>query len=260
MKKLFNVVVLIAITLISCEKNFSSSKYEIGRVNVGTAYRVKISGNNAYVGNNDGVVVIDITNPEKPKKVTTLRTNEAVFGIFIEENTLFVGSSGSQNLRAYDISNPNEPVLLSSITFNGSVVGICKNGKNLFAATLAGYLMVIDVSDLTNMNLIKSHSCSGQGSDLLFNQNYIYYANAQNGLEIIDVSEPENPALIETMGGTRGAWSLDILNKDNSHQLCPNLSPDGKYLFYTSQQTGSGNTTFWVDAKIIEELKPKDFK
>jgi len=56
-----------------------------------------------------------------------------------------------------------------------------------------------------------------------------------------------------------GTWakaiSMNILNKDNSHQLCPNVSPDGKYLFYTSQETGLGNTTFWVDAKIINNLK-----
>ena len=61
----------------------------------------------------------------------------------------------------------------------------------------------------------------------------------------------------KTDGNWAKAISLDILNKDNSHQMCPNLSPDGKYLFYTSQQTGLGNTAFWVSAKIIEELKPK---
>ena len=66
-------------------------------------------------------------------------------------------------------------------------------------------------------------------------------------------------------------------------ELCPNLSPDGKYLFFTSnrrlykpysekpltyedklkilQSPGNGSADiYWVDARIIEQLKPKDMK
>ena len=35
----------------------------------------------------------------------------------------------------------------------------------------------------------------------------------------------------------------------------PVMSPDGRYLFYYA-----GGKFYWVDAKIIKELKPKDFK
>ena len=35
------------------------------------------------------------------------------------------------------------------------------------------------------------------------------------------------------------------------------VSPDGKYLFFMSRRNGIGEF-FWVDAKIIEELKPKE--
>ena len=37
------------------------------------------------------------------------------------------------------------------------------------------------------------------------------------------------------------------------------VSPDGKYLFFTSMRNGIWGT-FWMDAKIIEELKPKASK
>jgi hypothetical protein len=40
---------------------------------------------------------------------------------------------------------------------------------------------------------------------------------------------------------------------------CPMLSPDGKYLFFTSTRTGNGDI-YWVDAKIIENLKPKELQ
>jgi Tol biopolymer transport system component len=39
----------------------------------------------------------------------------------------------------------------------------------------------------------------------------------------------------------------------------PYVTPDGKYFFFTSNKSGN-REIYWVDAKIIEELKPKELK
>jgi hypothetical protein len=39
-------------------------------------------------------------------------------------------------------------------------------------------------------------------------------------------------------------------------ELCPNVTPDGKYLFFLSTRDGEG-LAYWVDAIIIEQLKSK---
>jgi tricorn protease-like protein len=64
-------------------------------------------------------------------------------------------------------------------------------------------------------------------------------------------------------------------------EFCPSVSPDGKYLFFSSNRSlfsnysrepityeekirilnsakNGSNDIYWVDAKIIEELKPQD--
>jgi len=46
------------------------------------------------------------------------------------------------------------------------------------------------------------------------------------------------------------SFGKTINTKD--HELCPIVSPDGKYLFFLRKGVG-----YWVDAKIIEDLKPK---
>lgn len=51
-----------------------------------------------------------------------------------------------------------------------------------------------------------------------------------------------------------GTWSKSInmgdkINTEN-HELCPFVSKDGKFLFYTSNQD-----IYWVSAKIIDEIK-----
>jgi Tol biopolymer transport system component len=55
-----------------------------------------------------------------------------------------------------------------------------------------------------------------------------------------------------------GTWSLarsvDRLNREGSHELCPTVSRDGKYLFFL-RSTQDGYTPHWVSARIIEEYR-----
>ena len=55
-----------------------------------------------------------------------------------------------------------------------------------------------------------------------------------------------------------GSWTQSknmgpVINSQGT-DYCPMLSPDGKYLFYTSTKTGNGDI-YWVDAKIIAALR-----
>jgi hypothetical protein len=60
-----------------------------------------------------------------------------------------------------------------------------------------------------------------------------------------------------------GSWTqpVNLGNRINSEysECRAYVSPDGKYLFYTSNQTGTMNA-YWVDAKIIEYLKPEELR
>ena len=55
-----------------------------------------------------------------------------------------------------------------------------------------------------------------------------------------------------------GTWTkvknMGTTINSEATEYCPMLSPDGKYLFFTSTRSGDGDI-YWVDAKIIEEMK-----
>jgi len=57
----------------------------------------------------------------------------------------------------------------------------------------------------------------------------------------------------------RGKWSesINLGEGINSpyHEFCPTVSPDGRYLFFTSNRFGN-NDIFWVDAQVISQLRP----
>lgn len=60
-----------------------------------------------------------------------------------------------------------------------------------------------------------------------------------------------------------GSWTKAInmgapINSDFM-EYCPMITPDGKYFFFTSGRTGEGDI-YWMDASVIQEMKPKSLK
>ncbi len=57
-----------------------------------------------------------------------------------------------------------------------------------------------------------------------------------------------------------GSWSSpknmgETINSAD-YDYCAMVSPDGKYLFFTSSRTGKGDV-YWVDARVIDGLRPR---
>ncbi len=55
-----------------------------------------------------------------------------------------------------------------------------------------------------------------------------------------------------------GSWSRaknlgNVINSD-ADEICPSVSPDGKYLFFTSNRNGA-SAVYWVDVSVIKDLK-----
>jgi hypothetical protein len=69
--------------------------------------------------------------------------------------------------------------------------------------------------------------------------------------------DPENADLYVSFRLENGGWSdarsLGSAVNTRWNDICPSLSPDGKCLFYMSK-----GDIYWVSAKIIEDLKPKN--
>lgn len=53
------------------------------------------------------------------------------------------------------------------------------------------------------------------------------------------------------------AMNLGIEINSHAHEFCPNVTPDGKYLFFISQRDGE-NKAYWVSTQIIDALRPSE--
>ncbi|MBN2431491.1 MAG: PD40 domain-containing protein [Acidobacteria bacterium] len=50
------------------------------------------------------------------------------------------------------------------------------------------------------------------------------------------------------------------INMNDCYDLCPRISPDGKYLFFISRRSGPDFRIYWSEAGFIERLKPEHVK
>jgi ankyrin repeat protein len=91
------------------------------------------------------------------------------------------------------------------------------------------------------------------------------------------VAPDERSLIIEALGGEGGYGGADLYvsfrRKDGSwsqpvnlgpeintggHERFPAITPDGRYLFFL--RVTDGSDFFWVDARIIDEIRPKELK
>jgi len=100
----------------------------------------------------------------------------------------------------------------------------------------------------------------------LFNAGHPYIAPDESYIIFDGRDERKNSDdtdLFISFSKSDGSWTRAInmeypINSDTG-EICASVSPDGKYLFFQSRRTGNMDI-YWVDAKIIEDLRPDELK
>jgi len=86
-------------------------------------------------------------------------------------------------------------------------------------------------------------------------ESYLLYSKAEDGND-------NATDLYISYRESDGKWSLPInlganINSPGHYDLCPKVSPNGKFLFFISRRNGPDFQIYWADAKIIEESRSK---
>jgi Tfp pilus assembly protein FimT len=130
----------------------------------GSAENVTVVGNYAYVADqNSGLQIIDISNPINPTLTGTYDTPGIAFGVAVVDNYAYVADQAA-GLQIIDISDPTNPTLISTYNTPDNAINVTVVGDYAYVADL-------------NSNL---------NSDA---------PNTAAGLQIINISDPNNPTL-----------------------------------------------------------------
>ena len=125
--------------------------------------------------------------------------------------------------------------------------------ENLYYATDRIMVSVFDGDTHRDPTALKLHD----GSDMLGGSPFV---------------SPDESYIIYSIDGDlhisyktkNGTWTspVDLGPGINSDQLelCPQITPNGKYLLFNSRRNFPDWTIYWADASFIEELRPKTLK
>jgi hypothetical protein len=175
---------------------------------------VAVRGNYAYVASltDDAVSIIDVSDPTNPVEVKTIIDGSPYYldqprGITIQGNYLYVTTEYDDNLTIINISSSTNPIFTGMICDNSSPA--CP-AQYETAASLNGAMEFAIDGDY-------AYVVGGNGS-------------TDDGMDIIDISDPANPTLVGTIKDSAGAtYMTDPFG----------VAVSGKYAYVTAQTDDS---------------------
>jgi hypothetical protein len=203
------IVILLAILpLVACV-SAQSPLHKVGSLNTGTAYRVFVQGDYAYVATNDGAVVIDIHDRSRPKKTALIPTKEAAFGVYAKDDWVYIAGP-VDGLVIANVQDKAAPKIVGSYV-GGGINEICVDGQTAYASTQGDVLQIINIADPAKPGLLGTYPAQGGiGLMVACLQDIVYFSGSDKGLDVVDVSDPTTPVMEMTVPRTQGAKDTQI--------------------------------------------------
>jgi hypothetical protein len=183
----------------------------------GSMARFTIAGNYLYAVDDMNLLSFDISNAE-PVNTKTEEIGWRIETIFPYQDYLFIGSQSAMYI--YDISTPQSPVEASRynhftacdpIVVQNDIAYVTLRSDRVQCPRSVNRLEVIDVEDPKNpreMKVYEMKNPHGLGID----GNYLFVSEGDNGIKIMDASDPEN---IEVLRFVENIKSFDVIPFNN---------------------------------------------
>ncbi len=159
----------------------------------------------AYIADNTSMQIINVTTPSAPSFASSYATSGGTIGI-----QLYLGgdyrdgryafyaclTSMEYGLERVDVTSPFNPTAAGSVDTPGSARSLFVYPSIAWVADTYG-LQIIDLSPPGPYNpyIIGSYDTPGWVQELAVRDNLVYIANADYGLQIVNISDPADPAI-----------------------------------------------------------------
>ena len=158
---------------------------------------VTASNDYAYFTSNNGLFVVNISNPSNPVN------NGFVSGTgnFILENLkakddVLAVSCHEDGVRLYNISNPSNPMYRSTIPTDNSWAVALKEGYAFVADS--ENILVVNINDLYDPEIVASLNTGNAIKDIVIDDNKLYAALGSDGVSVYNIENISNPEWLST--------------------------------------------------------------
>ncbi len=167
-----------------------------------TANNVDIAGDYAYVATNNGLVVIDISQPDGPIQVANYLIGAVVNDVKVRGDYAYLAASNA-GLVMVDVSVPAAPFLAARQAIDGDAQDVVLHRNYALLAMGDSGIAVVDIANPEIPQWIVTTSTQGtaQGIGVSPEGDLAVVAMGGNGLEIFDLTLIDNPLSISTLAG-----------------------------------------------------------
>lgn len=158
------------------------------------AWDIEVVGPYAYLADNGGLSIFDITDTALPHLINYYRTPAAARDVQARDGYAYVCDYYS-GVRILDISNPRVPMDLSFATNPRWADYLALSDSNLLYTTGDSGFSVIDISD--PVVPIKLGGCNVRGQ--IAPAGDYAYVTVDQCFQVVDVSDPVHPSLVNTI-------------------------------------------------------------
>lgn len=150
--------------------------------------------------------------PFNLEPVETIRPKGQYYDLAIsrEESGDKLYIAAKLGVEIYSLADPANPVQIGMFKTDGLANGVAVNYPYIYVGDVYGF-SIWDISDIGNpvkRSEMKSDSVFGYQERLYYRNGMIFIAAYTNGIQVMDVSDPDHPVLI---GSTRtGAYAWDM--------------------------------------------------
>lgn len=160
-----------------------------GDINITSAYEVAVSGNYAYVvADNNGLNIVDISNPSSPTLVNTILKDTTLRDISVQGNYAYVAHYTTPGgISVVDISTPGQEVVVGNIAVKPARAVVVKDNY-AYTSCHGGGIEIIDVSNPYSPTLVSELNTHTALNIEVLNGK-IYVADSTEGLLIFDTQK-----------------------------------------------------------------------
>ncbi|MBK9356331.1 MAG: hypothetical protein IPN08_02910 [Bacteroidales bacterium] len=166
----------------------------------GTINEVRVNGNIAYCAANNGLLILDYSNPVSPVVLSYLSLPDAAGSIDLQGNYAYL-SAGSAGLRIINVADPEHPFETGNYNAgpNSQCWGIDVSGNHAYLAYGMEGFRIVDITD--PVNPVETGSFILPEADIFSRvvvSGNIAFTNVGSTVYALNVEDPDLPALLGT--------------------------------------------------------------
>jgi len=175
----------------------------------GYTHDVAVSGNYAYIGQEQDFVVLDISNPASPVELGRCITSGHISDVAVSGDHAYV-TGYSKGLEIIDVSNRSTPMLAGSFNIIGGANAIAVSGNYAYIVNNFNGFVIVDISNKSSPTFAGRYNITGSADDVAVSGDHAYVASWDNGLVIIDASNKSSPTLAGSYNMPGGAGNVAV--------------------------------------------------